>query len=149
MMKNFYKSLVACVQVIFFTAVVVNGWAVNASDPIHGTVVVSGSAAEVTWTIPEGNAYDIADLRVSPPGGGEVSMQQFYSSETPTFHPASGDGYYNFELTLLPALPPESEELPESEALLESEASPVTQMQAGGFRILNGALVSNEGTEEE
>jgi len=142
-MKSLNKSLMCCFQVILLTALAVNGWAVNSSAPINGTVAVSGSAAEVTWTIPEGNAYDIVDLRVSPPGGGEVSIQQFYSSETPRFHPASGDGYYNFELTLLPALPPESE------ALLESEASPVTQMQAGGFRILNGALVSNEGIEEE
>ncbi len=148
MMKNFHKSWVAWVLAIFFTAIAVNGWAVNSSDPINGTVAVSGSAAEVTWTIPQGNAYDIVDLRVSPPGGGEVSIQQFYSSETPSFHPASGDGYYNFELTLLPALPPESEASPESEALLESEASPVTQMQAGGFRILNGDLVSNDAIEE-
>ena len=148
-MKIFYKSLMICFQVILFAAISVNGWAAHSNTPINGTVVVSGNGNEITWAIPPDNSYEIAELRVSPPGGGEVSIQEFYSSETPSFNPASGDGYYNYELTLHPVLSPELQaELQAAKETGERHGGlPVTQVQAGGFRILNGALVLND-TEE-
>jgi len=151
-MKIFYKSLMHCFMVMLFTAIAVTGWAAHSSPPINGTVVVSGSGDEVTWAIPPDNSYEIAELRVSPPGGGEVSIQEFYSSETPTFNPASGDGYYNYELTLHPALSPELQA--ELQAAKEDSTGerhgglPLSQLQAGGFRILSGELVSNDAIEE-
>lgn len=151
-MKHLNKSLISCFLLILLTIIAVNGWAANSAEPINGTVSVSGSASEVTWSIPEGNAYEIADLRVSPPGGGEVSIQNFYSSETPTFNPASGDGYYNYEITLHPALSLELQKKIQAarEDFGQGRVSglPMPKVQSGGFRIHNGALVSNDTIEE-
>jgi hypothetical protein len=144
-MKISYKSLVICFQVILFALFSVNGWAVHSDNPINGTVVVSGDGNEVTLAIPPNNPYKTSELRVSPPGGGEVSIQQFYRSETPSYNPASGDGFYNYEITLHPLISPEVQEkihaARENPSLGRVGGLPVTRVQAGGFRILNGQLV--------
>ena len=150
-MKTSCKSLVICFLVILFAVFSGNGWAASSNTPINGTVTVSGDGSEVMLSIPPNNPYHIAELRVSPPFGGEVLIQEFYRSEKPSFIPLSGDGYYNFELTLHPVLSQELQDkikaATENHAQKRQGGLPVTKTHSGGFRIQDGQLVLDN-TEE-
>ncbi|MGR9098969.1 MAG: hypothetical protein ACU826_00225 [Gammaproteobacteria bacterium] len=152
-MAKKFRFLMLIFQAVFLVSFSVAGWAGKENAPSQD-VVVSGDATEVIWIIHAGNRYQRAELRVSPPEGGEVSIQVFDSSETPYYNPA-GDGFYDYELTLLPAVSQAlSEELGAARAaaggqearsavaaLKAQGALPESEVYTGGFRIFNGELV--------